>query len=72
MIDSNKRILVKTVSWRVVATLATFLVSYFISNDLNIASSIAGTQIILHTMLYVIHEQVWNQLEWGRIKKGAR
>lgn len=72
MIETNSRILVKTVSWRAVATLATFAVSLIISNDLSIASEIAGIQIFLHTTLYIVHEKTWNHIAWGRIKKGMK
>jgi len=59
--------LVKTISWRVIATIASFFVSYFLIDDVVIAGSIAGIQVILHTILYYIHERLWIKLKWGKI-----
>lgn len=67
MTDTAIRTLAKTISWRIVATIASFFVSYVIVNDVSIASSIAGIQIILHTILYYFHERVWIKLKWGKI-----
>lgn len=66
MTDTPKRTIIKTLSWRVMATIATFLVSYVISSDISIASGIAGTQIFIHTFLYYIHERAWIKVEWGK------
>lgn len=67
MTDSSSRTIAKTISWRVVATITTFIVSYLASDNIVIASSIAGSQIIIHTVLYIIHERIWNKIKWGKI-----
>lgn len=69
MTDSPTRTIAKTISWRVLATITTFIVSYVISSNIKIASSIAGSQVIIHTLLYYIHERCWIKIQWG--KKGA-
>jgi uncharacterized membrane protein len=68
MNDTTKRSLAKTVSWRVTGSLATFLISYLILGNFAIAGSIAIIQITVNTILYFIHERVWNKISWG--KKG--
>jgi|694.fasta_scaffold22398_1 uncharacterized membrane protein len=68
MTDTPKRTVAKTFSWRIIATFATFFVSYIVSKDVSIASGIAGTQIIMHTFLYVIHERIWNKIQWGKFE----
>lgn len=65
--ESSLRSLVKTISWRITGSLATFLISYIISSDLTIAGSIATIQLISNTILYFIHERIWNKVSWGRI-----
>ena len=67
MSDSSIRTLAKTISWRIVATIATFIVSYLVSDDVSIAGTIAGSQILIHTTLYLIHERFWNKVTWGKI-----
>ena len=67
MSEKPLRSLAKTVSWRITGSLATFLISYIISNDLTVAGSIATIQIISNTILYFIHERIWNKIKWGKI-----
>jgi uncharacterized membrane protein len=40
------------------------MISYFISGNFAIASSIAIIQIIANTLLYFIHERIWNKISW--------
>lgn len=67
MSEKPLRSLAKTVSWRITGSLATFLISYIISNDLTVAGSIATMQIISNTILYFIHERIWNKIKWGKL-----
>lgn len=67
MSDTNKRSLVKTVSWRLTGSGATFLISWLIAGNLAIAGTIAVIQLISNTILYYIHERIWNKVKWGRI-----
>ena len=64
--ESNKRSLVKTISWRLTGSSATFIITYAISGDFSIAGTVATVQIIANTVLYYIHERVWNKINWGK------
>jgi len=66
MADTKTRSIIKTVSWRVTGSTATFLIAWFIGGDLAVAGSIAIIQIMANTMLYYLHERVWNIVAWGR------
>lgn len=63
--DQKSRSLIKTVSWRVTGSSATFLISWIIADDFAMASAIALTQIVANTLLYYVHERVWNRIPWG-------
>ena len=67
MIDSNNRSIAKTISWRLTGSFSTFIISYLILGSFSIAGSIAIIQIIANTLLYYLHERVWNKIDWGRI-----
>ena len=67
--DTNKRSLIKTVSWRLTGSGATFLISYIILGNVTIAGSIAVIQLISNTILYYVHERIWNRIDWGRNSK---
>ena len=66
MIDSNNRSIAKTISWRLTGSFSTFMISYLILGSFSVAGSIAIIQIIANTLLYYLHERVWNKINWGR------
>ena len=49
----------KTLSWRVIGSGSTFLISYTITGQAFLATGIAVTQMIVNTVLYYIHERIW-------------
>lgn len=66
MIDKPKRSLIKTITWRITGSGATFGISYLILGNFVIAGSIATIQLVTNTVLYFIHERVWDRVKWGR------
>jgi uncharacterized membrane protein len=64
--DTSRRSLVKTITWRVTGSGATFLISYAIAGNFAIAGTIAVVQLVSNTVLYFLHERVWNRIKWGR------
>lgn len=64
--DTHRRSVLKTLTWRVTGSGATFLISWLISGSWAVAGTIAVTQIIANTVLYYIHERVWDIVTWGR------
>ena len=64
--ETQHRTLLKTISWRIIATVISFGIAYFISKDIGIASSIASIQVVVHTIFYYIHERMWNKIKWGK------
>ena len=67
MSDTNKRSLVKTVSWRLTGSGATFIISYIILGNIQTSGSIALIQLVANTLLYFLHERVWNKIKWGQL-----
>jgi uncharacterized membrane protein len=64
--DTARRSLVKTISWRITGSGATFLISYAILGNVTISGTIAAIQLIFNTVLYFIHERIWNRIRWGQ------
>lgn len=60
------RSIVKAVSWRVVGTLDTLIVSYLLTGEIALATSIASIDFVTKMILYFFHERVWNRIKWGR------
>lgn len=62
-VRSNVRHLLKTVTWRVLASATTFAIAYLIfKNDefaIQKASGIAVAEVFLKMILYYVHERIW-------------
>jgi uncharacterized membrane protein len=56
------RTLIKTLTWRLVGSTSTFVISYVVTGQLMIATGIAIAQMIVNTILYYIPETVWNKI----------
>lgn len=66
---SNKETLYKTISWRIVATAMTFIISGTILKAYDeIALYIALTELFTKFALYYAHERLWLKLPLGRIR----
>lgn len=63
--DFPKRSLVKTISWRITGSTATFLIAYVLTGNFAVAGVIGLTQMVSNTILYYIHERAWNKIRWG-------
>lgn len=57
------RILLKTLTWRVIGTTSTFAISYVVTGAVGLSSTIAIVQMIVNTVLYYVHEHVWNRID---------
>lgn len=60
--DSNVKSLLKSISWRIVGTLDTILISYIITGKLTMALSIGSVEVISKLLLYYVHERVWENV----------
>ncbi len=67
---TNKEILYKSISWRFIATLMTFLVSGIILNSFDeVVLIIVITELITKFTLYYLHEKLWLKLPLGKIRR---
>ena len=64
--ENIKRSLAKTISWRVVGTIATVIISYIITGTMALAFSIGLIELISKLILYFFHERAWNKIKWGK------
>jgi len=67
--ESRKRSLFKTISWRVLASIDTFLISWLISGKISIGISIATLEVITKLIIYYFHERAWDKIKWGKYDK---
>ena len=64
--EAHRRSFSKAVSWRSMASLDTFVVSFVVTGRVGIAGSIAGAELVTKIALYYLHERIWAAIPWGR------
>ena len=63
--NSNKRHLFKTVTWRVIGTITTIILSFWILGNSTNSFQIGGAETLTKTILYYFHEKFWYRLSFG-------
>ncbi len=64
--DSHVRSITKAISWRIVGTVDTFVITLLITGNLVVAGSIASVESISKIALYYLHERAWSNIPLGR------
>ena len=67
--DSRKRHLIKTVTWRIIGTLDTFVISWIISGNPVTGFKIGAAEVITKMALYYVHERAWYRINFGLDKR---
>ncbi|MBT5492375.1 adenylyl-sulfate kinase [bacterium] len=66
--DTNKRSIVKGISWRLIATGTTVIIVYIFFGRLDLAIAAGLLESVLKIGLYWAHERAWFKVRWGRKK----
>ncbi|MBI1216094.1 MAG: DUF2061 domain-containing protein [Alphaproteobacteria bacterium] len=61
----QRRSLAKTLSWRFIASLDTFVISYIATGSITIGATIVGAEFFTKIILYYLHERGWAHIRWG-------
>jgi uncharacterized membrane protein len=64
--ENATRSIVKAISWRMVGTIDTIVISFFITGEIKMALSIGMVEVITKMVLYFFHERIWNLVKWGK------
>ena len=64
--ESPSRSVVKSISWRILGTLDTFLISWIVTGETSVAFSIGSIELVTKMALYFFHERIWNTIKWGK------
>lgn len=68
--EAHSRSFAKAVSWRVLGSLDTFVLSWFFTGSPKAAGAIAITEVLTKMVLYYFHERAWANVSWGFAKGG--
>lgn len=66
--DRPIKSIMKSVSWRIVGTIDTMVISYFITGKVTVAVSIGSIEVLTKTVLYYFHERLWAHIHKIKLK----
>ncbi len=64
--EKASRSIIKAISWRIVGTLDTIVISWVIIGEISLALSIGLVEVVTKMILYFFHERLWNLIKWGK------
>jgi uncharacterized membrane protein len=70
-VESHKRSILKAITWRVLATMVTILVVYFLTKKVALSLGIGFIDAAIKMFVYYVHERVWDRTRFGR-RKGIK
>jgi uncharacterized membrane protein len=65
ILESRKRHLAKTITWRGLGTLDTMILSWIITGSPFLGLQIGFAELLTKMILYYIHERVWYRMNYG-------
>ena len=66
--ESNRRSLVKALSWRLLATIITTSIVFALTGKGEFAATIGVADTVFKFFIYFGHERMWNRFSYGREK----
>jgi uncharacterized membrane protein len=66
-LETRRRSLAKSLSWRVVAGIITALVALAMTGQMKFAAEIGAIDTTVKLLIYFFHERVWNKIDYGRV-----
>jgi len=63
--DTRKRSIVKSISFRILATIITFIVVWIFTRDIVTSSGITIAENLIKMIAYYFHERAWIKTSWG-------
>jgi uncharacterized membrane protein len=67
-LESHKRSIAKTISWRVVATIITGGVTYVLTGRLDFAVTVGLADTFVKFFIYYVHERMWTRISYGKVR----
>lgn len=66
---SYKRHIAKSITWRIIGTIDTMVISGFITGSWKWGLAIGGVEVVTKMLLYFLHERVWYRFSKYGINK---
>lgn len=70
--EHTKRSLVKAITFRCIILVSDGIIIFAITHRYDITLSVILFSNFSSTILYFLHERVWNKIHWGKISQNNR
>lgn len=67
-VERTQRSIVKTITYRGLILISNFTITYILTGSLSLATGVASASFFVNTIIYYLHERVWNIVTWGKKK----
>lgn len=67
--ETNTRIIVKSVSWQTMGLIVMSLIGYAFTRSFSAGGGIAISGAITGLVTFVVHDKAWSRVAWGRTKR---
>ena len=64
----NKKFLAKTVTWKLIDGVVTFVLCFLLTGEIFISANLAILEVLVESVFYYLHEHVWDKTQWGEYK----
>lgn len=64
--ESPLRSILKTISWRIIATITTITIAYIFTKEIDKALQIGAAEVFFKLAVYYLHERAWTNISWGK------
>ena len=66
---SRRRHILKTITWRIVASIDTFLLTWLVTGNPKAGLAVSGLEVLTKMVLYYFHERAWYNFGLGIPKR---
>ena len=60
------RSLAKVITWRILVTITNFFGGWLASGNPWVGLGVVSFALVVNSILYFVHERVWNRTDWDR------
>lgn len=60
--ESKKKSIIKTITWRLIATATTFVIGWMVTGSIALGLGIASIEFWAKLVLYYLHERAWSKI----------
>lgn len=67
-LDSHRRSIAKTLSWRLLATLITGAITLALTGRVDFAITVGLADTLVKFFIYYLHERMWSRIRFGQTR----